>query len=75
MPEPISAPTRQFLIWVTERPRVYADVMEEWRSSCPRLSVWEDASIAGLVCLEGRRVRLTEAGKAALADTTIAKIS
>lgn len=67
MPEPISAPLRQFLTWVTERPRVYADVMEEWRSSCPRLSVWEDASIAGLVCLEGKRVSLTEAGKAALA--------
>lgn len=75
MPEPISSPMRQFLLWVTERPRVYADVMEEWRSSCPRLSVWEDASIAGLVCLEGRRVRLTEAGAVALIETTIEKTS
>jgi hypothetical protein len=66
----ISAPLRQFLTWVTERPRRYADVMEEWRSSCPRLTVWEDASIAGHVALEGGprgRVVLTDAGRAALA--------
>ena len=73
MPEPLSAPMRQFLMWVTERPRLYADVMEQWRSSCPRLSVWEDASIAGLVRLEGRRVALTPAGHAALAVTEPAR--
>ncbi len=35
--------TMQFLAWVANRPRSYADVLEAWRSSCPRLSVWEDA--------------------------------
>ena len=35
--------TIQFLAWVANRPRSYADVLEAWRSSCPRLSVWEDA--------------------------------
>jgi len=28
----------QFLRWVAERPRTYADVMEAWRTSCPRQS-------------------------------------
>lgn len=35
--------------WVAERPRPYAEVMEAWRTSCPRLTVWEDAVDAGLV--------------------------
>ncbi len=59
----------QFLAWVADRPRTYADVMEAWRSTCPRLSVWEDAVIDGLVQLENggsRSVRLTRRGRAAL---------
>src|SRR5262249_45361315 len=38
--------TLQFLAWLAERPRSYAETMEAWRTSCPRLSVWEDATIA-----------------------------
>ncbi|MBX6744466.1 MAG: hypothetical protein IRY87_20740 [Acetobacteraceae bacterium] len=45
---------RQFLAWVAERPRSYAEAMEAWRSNCPRLSVWEDALDGGLVCLDGQ---------------------
>ncbi len=59
----------QFLSWVADRPRSYAETMEAWRTSCPRLSVWEDAVIAELVRLEGeggRTVRLTERGAALL---------
>ncbi len=55
----------QFLSWVADRPRSYAATMEAWRTSCPRLSVWEDAVMANLVRLEGdggRMVRLTERG-------------
>ena len=29
--------------WVAERPRPYREVMEAWRTSCPRLTIWEDA--------------------------------
>lgn len=29
--------------WVAKRPRPYTEVMEAWRTSCPRLTVWEDA--------------------------------
>ncbi len=28
--------------WIAEQPRSYADVMEAWRTSCPRFPVWED---------------------------------
>jgi hypothetical protein len=51
--------TVQFLAWVAERPRTYAETMEAWRTSCPRLSVWEDATIAGLVRLEAGAERQT----------------
>jgi hypothetical protein len=43
----------QFLAWIAARPRTYADAMEAWRTSCPRLSVWEDAVGEGLVRVEG----------------------
>lgn len=59
----------QFLAWVADRPRSYAETMDAWRTSCPRLSVWEDAVIADLVRLEGdggRAVKLTERGAAVL---------
>lgn len=62
--------TLQFLAWVADRPRTYAETMEAWRSTCPRLSVWEDAVIDGLVRCEGGRqgaVTLTPRGRAALA--------
>jgi len=35
--------------WVAREPRAYSDVMEAWRTSCPRLTVWEDAVDRGLV--------------------------
>ena len=35
--------------WVAGRPRAYDEVMEAWRTSCPRLTIWEDAVDAGLV--------------------------
>ena len=35
--------------WIAKRPRPYAEVMEAWRTSCPRLPIWEDAVDQGLV--------------------------
>jgi hypothetical protein len=43
-----AALTQQFLAWVDEAPRSYADA-EAWRRSCPHLSIWEDAISEGLV--------------------------
>jgi hypothetical protein len=65
MSEPASLIMLQFLAWVADRPRTYAETMDAWRSSCPRLSVWEDAIIAGLVRIDngnGRAVVLTPQG-------------
>lgn len=39
----------QFLGWVDRQPRSYAETMDAWRTSCPRISVWEDALIEGLI--------------------------
>lgn len=35
--------------WVATKPRSYAEVMEAWRTSCPRLTIWEDALEQGFV--------------------------
>ncbi len=35
--------------WVAARPRPYDEVMAAWRTSCPRLTVWEDTVDRGLV--------------------------
>jgi hypothetical protein len=56
------APTIQLLEWLTERPRGYAETIEAWKSSCPRLTVWEDALADGLIRVAGSRVDLTPAG-------------
>ncbi len=64
--------TVQFLDWIESRPRSYADVMDAWRTTCPRMTVWEDALAEGLVCYSGRRddiVTLTATGRAALAQS------
>ncbi|CAB3831259.1 hypothetical protein ACUDCK_16270 [Achromobacter sp. CF-sbj1-Ac2-l] len=73
----------QFLIWVAERPRTYADIMEAWRTSCPRLSAWEDATSNGLVDLARRSAgdagtavaTLTPKGRAWLAARQAAMIA
>ena len=68
----------QFLQWVAARPRTYADVMDAWRSSCPRFPVWEDARADDLVRQIGgeqgnRRVELTERGRLALERSAAAE--
>ena len=57
-----TAPTLQLLAWIAERPRSYAETIETWKTSCPRLSVWEDALADDLVRVERGRVSLTPAG-------------
>ncbi len=64
--------TQQFLAWIADGPRTYGEAMDAWRSTCPHLSIWEDAVRNGLVRLENggtmkaSRVVLTPAGKARL---------
>jgi hypothetical protein len=37
------------LEWIAARPRRYEEVMDAWRTSCPRFTIWEDAVDAGYV--------------------------
>lgn len=71
---PLDALTCDFLAWLASGPRTHADVMDAWRSSCPRLTVWEDALIAGLVHVDGStspaRVTITARGEAMLESFT-----
>ena len=62
--------TRQLLDWIGEEPRAYVETMEAWRTSCPRLTIWEDAMNAGFIervtgsTTGDALVRVTEAGHA-----------
>jgi hypothetical protein len=54
------------LEWVAKGERSYEEVMDAWRTSCPRLPVWEDANDRGLVMtgeVNGRSiVKITPSG-------------
>ena len=57
--------------WVAQRPRPYAEVMDAWRTSCPRFPVWEDAVEHGLLAQrvengDRHTVHITQAGLALL---------
>ena len=41
-----------FVEWVAREPRAYAEVIATWKTSCPRLTIWEDASERGYVARE-----------------------
>ena len=55
------------LEWLERDRRTHADVMEGWRTSCPRLPVWEEATDNGLVSRRGAFVEVTDRGRAFLA--------
>ena len=58
------------LEWLAARERSYEEVMDAWRTSCPRLPIWEDANDLGLVTrqeINGRStVRVSPSGRALL---------
>jgi hypothetical protein len=58
------------LEWVKQKERTYDETMGAWRTSCPRLPVWEESNDRGLLeaaSANGRStVRLTPAGLALL---------
>lgn len=59
--------------WVARTERTYRETMDAWRTSCPRLPVWEDATERGFVeraLADGRLVvRATPGGLAFLKET------
>lgn len=59
--------------WVAKEERSYAEVMDAWRTSCPRLPVWEEANARRFVTrvrgADGTpMVRITDAGRALIAS-------
>ena len=63
MPDPVEPLILDLLEWLAPSPRRYADVMETWRTSCPRLTVWEDAVDRGLVARKNAGVVVTARGR------------
>ena len=61
------------LEWIAKAPRTYDDVMEAWRTSCPQLTVWEDAVDRGFIARQRHHdnsieISLTEQGIAFLVE-------
>jgi len=58
--------------WIGPAPRPYAEVIDAWRTSCPRLPVWEEANASGLLVHERKDgvavVSLSAKGIALLAE-------
>ena len=52
MSDPVDALIVDLLEWIGPRGRPYAEVMDAWRTSCPRLPVWEEANARGYVVHE-----------------------
>ena len=66
MSDTVESLVLDLLEWIGPGPRPYAEVMEAWRTSCPRLTVWEDANEQGFI--ERRR----EAGQGELISVSAA---
>jgi hypothetical protein len=76
VPDQLEPLILDLLEWVAREPRPYAQVMDAWRTSCPRLPVWEEAVDRGLLVqerVEGRGVlvMLTTAGRHFLAQRSV----
>jgi hypothetical protein len=62
-----------FVEWIAREPRLYSEVIATWRTSCPRLTIWEDAADGGYVVREtiagfGMIVTVTEDGEKLLRE-------
>jgi D-3-phosphoglycerate dehydrogenase / 2-oxoglutarate reductase len=56
---PLEALVLDLLEWIGPHSRAYPEVMDAWRTSCPRLPVWEDATDRGFVELHFHQDRGT----------------
>ena len=49
MTDPVEPLILDLLEWLGPGPRPYAEVLDAWRTSCPRLPVWEEANRRGFI--------------------------
>jgi D-3-phosphoglycerate dehydrogenase len=73
MSDPVDALILDLLEWIGPGPRPYAEVIEAWRTSCPRLPVWEEANTRGFLTRAhhegvGSAVSVSATGRVFLAD-------
>jgi len=71
-----TAPTVELLSWLTVRPRSYDEAIDAWKSHCPRLTIWDDALIDGLIRIVrngsgASTVCLTDRGRDVLAASRV----
>ena len=62
--EPVDSLILDLLEWIGPAERPYAETMDAWRTSCPRLPVWEEATDHGYI------VRRREPGRRAAVVVT-----
>ncbi len=66
MPDTVETLMLDLLQWMGPHPRRYADVLDVWRTPCPRLPVWETAEDRGFVTRQsapgGGLVSVSDAG-------------
>lgn len=78
MSTPVDALILDLLEWIGQGARPYAEVIEAWRTSCPRLPVWEDANERGFIdhhhdILDGKTVSVSALGFEHLRSTRAKK--
>jgi hypothetical protein len=49
MTDTITPLVLDLLEWIAVERRPYSEVMEAWRTSCPRLMIWEEANDRGFL--------------------------
>jgi hypothetical protein len=62
MSDPVDDLILDLLEWIGPGPRPYAEVMDAWRTSCPRLTVWEDANDRGYITRDRELVSVSATG-------------
>ena len=73
MPEPVDALILDLLEWIGPGARPYPEVIDTWRTSCPRLPVWEEANARGYIHhgrseRTGALISVSPSGRAVLAE-------
>jgi hypothetical protein len=68
MSESVDPLVLDFVEWIAREARAYSEVIGAWKTSCPRLTIWEDAADRGYVTREtvkgfGLVVRVTADGE------------
>ncbi len=67
MADPVEALILDLLEWIGPQSRPYSEVIEVWRTSRPRLPVWEEANARGLLAHQHqfgteKRIAVSESG-------------